>query len=217
MSKDTIYRQDAIDAIDRHTFDTVDGLCLDEDITIVLEELPSAQPGYIEQIRWERDIALQQLKELGYSLGEKIHTDTDVISRQDAIEAIEEITWYHQNRNKDMVSGANSSEHQAWYKAEDVYKALESVPSAQPKYTDGKPDCIDCINTGGDWDCDHVHCRKGTGTSAQPEIIRCKDCKHYYFADNRIESEQSWVCDVWGVDQTAHMGFCFKAERRTDE
>lgn len=36
--------------------------------------LPSAQPnrGYIEQIKWERDIAIQQLKELGYGFGEKI-------------------------------------------------------------------------------------------------------------------------------------------------
>lgn len=53
--------------------------------------------------------------------------------------------------------------------------------------------------------------------AAQPEIVRCKDCKNYYFADNRVPSEQSWVCDAWGVDQTAHMGYCFKAERRTDE
>lgn len=57
-------------------------------------------------------------------------TSDDLIKRSDAIEAIEETDWYHQNRNKDMVSGANSAEHQAWYKAEDVYKALENVPSA---------------------------------------------------------------------------------------
>jgi hypothetical protein len=31
-----------------------------------------------------------------------------------------------------MVSGA-SNEHEAWYKAEDIYRALESVPSAQPE------------------------------------------------------------------------------------
>lgn len=54
----------------------------------------------------------------------------DLIRRSDAIEAIEITDWYHQNRNKDMVSGANSDEHQAWYKADDVYKALEAVPSA---------------------------------------------------------------------------------------
>lgn len=49
------------------------------------------------------------------------------------------------------------------------------------------------------------------------EVIRCKDCKHYYFAENRVPEEQSWVCDVWHVNQTAHMGYCFKAERRSDE
>ena len=55
---------------------------------------------------------------------------SDLIRRSDAIDAIECVTWYHQNRNKDMVSGANSDEHQAWYKSQDIYKALENVPSA---------------------------------------------------------------------------------------
>ncbi len=54
----------------------------------------------------------------------------DLIKRSDAIEALDITDWYHQNRNKDMVSGANSDEHQAWYKVGDVYKALEAVPSA---------------------------------------------------------------------------------------
>lgn len=54
----------------------------------------------------------------------------DLISRQDTIDAIEHVTWYHQNRNGQMVSGANSDEHQAWYKAEDVYEAIEAVPTA---------------------------------------------------------------------------------------
>ena len=54
----------------------------------------------------------------------------DLIKRSDAIDAIELVDWYHQNRSKDMVSGANSNEHQAWYKADDIYKALEAVPSA---------------------------------------------------------------------------------------
>ena len=58
--------------------------------------------------------------------------ETDLISRQAAIDAIENTDWYHQNANKDMVRGA-SDEHQAWYKAEDIYRALESVPSAQPE------------------------------------------------------------------------------------
>lgn len=57
----------------------------------------------------------------------------ELIKKSDAIEAIELVDWYHQNRNKDMVSGANSREHQAWYKAEDIYKALEAVPAIKPK------------------------------------------------------------------------------------
>ena len=58
--------------------------------------------------------------------------ETDLIKRNEAIEAIENIDWYHQNASKEMVSGANPDMHQAWYKADDIYKALESVPSAQP-------------------------------------------------------------------------------------
>lgn len=57
----------------------------------------------------------------------------DLIRRSDAIDAIENTDWYRQNHNKDMVSGANSSEHQAWYKADDVYKALEAIPTIEPK------------------------------------------------------------------------------------
>lgn len=49
--------------------------------------------------------------------------------------------------------------------------------------------------------------------STQPEIIRCRDCKHYYFADNRIPQEQRYVCDiggeVWQPDD-----YCSFAERR---
>lgn len=43
----------------------------------------------VRQIMWERDTAIQQLKELGYGLGEKIRTDGDTISRRAAIALIE--------------------------------------------------------------------------------------------------------------------------------
>ena len=56
----------------------------------------------------------------------------DLISRQAAIDALEEVDWYHQNKDKDMVLGANPSEHQAWYKEDDIFKTLEALPSAQP-------------------------------------------------------------------------------------
>ena len=39
--------------------------------------------GYIDQIRWERDTAIQQLAELGYSLGEKPRTQPEIIRCKD--------------------------------------------------------------------------------------------------------------------------------------
>lgn len=55
-------------------------------------------------------------------------TNTDLIKRIE--EAIDNVDWYRQNDTKDMVIGA-ANEHEAWYKAEDVYRTLESVLSAQ--------------------------------------------------------------------------------------
>ena len=83
------------------------------------------------------------------------------IKRSDAIEAIEEVDWYHQNRNKDMVSGANSDEHQAWYKADDVYKALEAVPSAdrpQGEWMRYMGDIWTCSACGESLMCDDIEC-----------------------------------------------------------
>lgn len=104
---------------------------------------------------------------------------TDVIYRADAIDAIDGIDWYHQNRNKDMVSGANPSEHQAWYKADDVYKALEQIPSAQP------------------------------------EIIRCKDCKYAEVADPK-DSQDGYTCQFHRGSIWFSGSYCSWAERRTD-
>ena len=42
--EDAVSREDVIKAVDHHTFDTDDGLCLDEDITIICEELPPVKP-----------------------------------------------------------------------------------------------------------------------------------------------------------------------------
>ena len=46
--------------------------------------------------------------------------------------------------------------------------------------------------------------------SAQPEIIRCKDCEYYH----------PYYCEIWskfGTIQTRENGYCYMAERRTDE
>ena len=41
-----------------------------------------------EQIRWEREVAIKQLADLGYELGEKIRECEDVINRNDALKVI---------------------------------------------------------------------------------------------------------------------------------
>lgn len=47
------------------------------------------------------------------------------------------------------------------------------------------------------------------------QVVRCKDCKHYYFADNRIPQEQRYVCEIsgeiWKPDS-----FCSYGERREE-
>lgn len=50
-----------------------------------LEQEPSGETVSLEafkQVKWERDIAIEQLKELGYGLGQKIESSGDVISRE---------------------------------------------------------------------------------------------------------------------------------------
>lgn len=56
-----------------------------------------------------------------------------LVNIEDLKDAIMCLDWYHQNQRGEMVHGANDDEHQAWYKAEDIYKAIECVPSAQTK------------------------------------------------------------------------------------
>ena len=33
-------------------------------------------------------------------------------------------------------------------------------------------------------------------------LVRCKDCEHCYFADNRIPCEQENVCGLYGIAVT---------------
>lgn len=96
-----------------------------------------AQPKYIEQLRWERDTAIQQLNKLGYGLGKEIRTDTDTISRQAAIDAAKKNTF-----RLTFAEEQNCEGHVAW-SAEAVYSdvmegALLELPPAQPERKKGR-------------------------------------------------------------------------------
>ena len=106
---------------------------------------------------------------------------TDYISREAAIEAIEETDWYHQNKNKDMVHGANSSEHQAWYREQDVYAAIKSIPAADvrpvvrgrwEKKITGKPESG---GTLGYFVCSVCSCRVWA-TALDGKLNFCPNC-----------------------------------------
>lgn len=105
----------------------------DEAIYLLRNTAWLAPSGTLESVEEAVKMATEALE---HTETHDLRTDThdvcsdELISRQDTIDAIEHVTWYHQNRSGQMVSGANSDEHQAWYKAEDVYEAIEAVPTA---------------------------------------------------------------------------------------
>ena len=101
-----------------------------------LETLKRVSKAY-EQCAWERDIAIGQLRELGYGLGEKIRTDSDTISRQAAIDAV--------------LDRMDVEKHGRDAKPEEIQWTLEKLPSAQPEIVH----CEECAyrkdNFMGDW------------------------------------------------------------------
>jgi len=78
-----------------------------------------------------------------------------------------------------------------------------------------RPSEIHCNTDCTNIKCESHYCYKKT-PSTQPEIIRCKDCKHYYYADNRIPQEQRYSCDLDG-DRWKPEDFCSYAERRGEQ
>ncbi len=51
----------------------------------------------------------------------------------------------------------------------------------------------------------------------KPEIIRCKDCKHYVFADNRAFGFPTERCELTGFEDVDDDDYCSRAERRSDD
>lgn len=56
----------------------------------------------------------------------------DLIDRDALTDAMERTDWYHQAKNKEMAHGANSNEHQAWYKEQDIYTTISNAPTIIP-------------------------------------------------------------------------------------
>ena len=77
------------------------------------------------------------------------------------------------------------------HRLDEAYDRVLQLPSAQPDATD--------INVA----------------TKEPEIVHCRDCKHYYYADNRVPQEQMCVCDLDG-DRWTPDSFCSFGERKSE-
>ena len=91
----------------------------------------------------------------------------------------------------------------------------------------------DLISRGDAIDIVVFECGKWTGLakeiskqlkrlpSAQPEIIRCRDCKHFEYDHpyiiHGVPVLGHEVCNAWGDGcKTDENGYCFMAERKED-
>ena len=129
----------------------------------------------------------------------------DFISREDTIEKMEEVDWYHQNKNGEMVHGANPSEHQAWYKAEDVYKVLEDMPDV--RMTTGacwgcqceKMEKLQSERPKGEWTPTYSDCGDDVWV-----VWKCSECgyvrKKGWDHTNGGEKPDALFCEMCGAD-----------------
>lgn len=76
--------------------------------------------GVFDQVRWERDIAIEQLNELGYEFGEKIEPCGDCISRENTLKAMIEQLGI---RNEDYLIPAEAT----------LYKVVKNMPPVTPQ------------------------------------------------------------------------------------
>ena len=105
----------------------------------------------------------------------------DLISRQVAIDAMENVDWYHINKDGRLIHGANSEKDEPLYKAEDIYNVLEQLPSAEPNLFNNNilrhPQCTSRTKLGN---CDPVG---GFCTSVPKEMCDAQEHEKYIDAD----------------------------------
>lgn len=79
-----------------------------------------------------------------------------------------------------------------------------------------RKDTVIIRNAGGYFGTIPSEVITGELPSAQPEIIRCKDCKYITEHYDTDGNAPYWTCSEWDSG-TDYDGFCHYAERRTDD
>ena len=82
--------------------------------------------GVFEQVMWERDTAIEQLRKLGYGLGQKIEPCDDAVSRQAVIDALKEGT-----NVCDLITRTREMRI-------DIIDVIKALPSVNPTRAHGK-------------------------------------------------------------------------------
>lgn len=83
--------------------------------------------------------------------------------------------------------------------------AITWIEAIKEKYIHGGDESYD--------DCRRRSIDMAIEALKQPEIVRCKDCEHCYFASNRIPSEQNYACGKHGFDVVPDW-YCADGERK---
>lgn len=126
----------------------------------------------------------------------KSGTMGDLIDRQAAIDEIKALYEWH-----DTVTEDRAIDH------------LKRLPSAQPELM-----CVAKVTLTDEQVKEAVEkakCEILTVLDAQPEIIRCKECRYYEWMSNRVPDEQTWFCHNWNAE-TGKDDYCSYAERREE-
>lgn len=109
-----------------------------EALALAISSLKRYKGAYIQQLRAERDIAIEQLEKLGYSLGEVIESSVDAISRQAAIEALDCEINGNIESNIDLTQYKRELQEFANMILSAQEKALRDLPSAVPTREKGE-------------------------------------------------------------------------------
>ena len=110
--------KEAMDVIVNHVIPNFDEESLFGSYVVDALNMAVNAVGAIDQIQWERDMAIKQLHDLGYGLGEKVKKSSNLIDRQAAIDAAIKAT-------DDWDGGYNIT------RADMIEKELNDLPSAQ--------------------------------------------------------------------------------------
>ena len=72
------------------------------------------------------------------------------------------------------------------------------------------------VNLPDDWVEQIVNRLRNDPEAEWVEIIRCKDCKHYQFADNRAFGFPVKRCEWTGFEDVDDDDFCSRGERKDE-